>query len=556
MESTEGRPDSDRAQFGAVYTPANLALWVAKQLRSYAETPLEHVLDPACGSGALLRAVGEQIPEVIRLSGYDLSAPAVGNAKLAFADNSELNPLAGKADFRIGDSLLHPLEDFGDVDGVIMNPPWGGKLGVPIQELTDGGYTLANGQFDTWDLFIEWSLKRLRPGATVAAIVPDAVFLPEHAATRELLVRSADLRLIARLGEGWFRGVYRGTVVVVFNVGRHARRSVTCIRLAHDRRKQVLRGELSLDEATEATEQVADQDTWAQDKNVRFILPSAGRSSGPLDRIDQLGADWSRLTKIGRGVEIGKSGRLLTCTHCGWHIPPPQSAKSCPRCKRADSWEPIRAVAREASGSGWIPLIVGEDVKRHSASPSRWLQLGLDGVQYKDPAIYAQPKLVVRKTGLGLNAAIDRTGSHTTQVVYHFTATASAPDFYLDYVAGVLCSRVMLAYHLASSGETEWRSHPYVTPKVLKGLPIPVPEEGSGSWRQAKAIAEAARAIQVAENPLHEDLRLDRLVAGLYGLDHEACRWVTETIAATEDLQAFSSLKLVAGFTIEPELAA
>ena len=71
-------------------------------------------------------------------------------------------------------------------------------------------------------------------------------------------------------------------------------------------------------------------------------------------------------------------------------------------------------------GASWIPLIAGEDVRRYCATPSRVIRVDVRGIAYKDPAIYKGPKLLVRKTGIGISAAVDRTDSFTTQVVFHY----------------------------------------------------------------------------------------------------------------------------------------
>jgi hypothetical protein len=170
------------------------------------------------------------------------------------------------------------------------------------------------------------------------------------------------------------------------------------------------------------------------------------------------------------------------------------------------------------------------------------------GINYKRPETFAQRRLLIRKTGVGLKAAIDESGAYTTQVVFHVQSKADAPSFLLEYLQGVLCSRVLLAYHLRRSGDSEWRSHPYVTPETLQDLPIPwVGPEGGKTWRQAEAIAEAAvkRASCSDTADADElDVHVDRLVAGLYGLNVEECRWVLEVLDQTQPLQAFVTMRL------------
>jgi adenine-specific DNA-methyltransferase len=547
------RPAGDRRQLGAVYTPDPLARWVASLLRDHARAEITSVLDPACGDGALLAAADTELQGVRELVGVDLSEAAISSVKELWPD---------RARALVADTLTLTRESFPAVQAVFMNPPWGAEISQSREQLRDTGFELATGQCDSWDLFVEWAVRRLPGGVVVAAILPDALFLPEHTPTRRLLITDTDVRVVARLGEGWFDGVCRGVAVVVFVTGGPSEYGdVRCIRLPHDARRRVLAGDLGLAEAVSTVESVGDQAVWAADPQARLTAGLAQSDVPTIQHFEQRGGDWTRWVSVGRGAEMGKAGHLLRCDNCQRHSPKPQSLPgACQGCGHVGAWSIMRAVsmAPPDDGTPWVPFIVGEDVGRYETHPSRWLRLGLKGVNYKDPLIYATPKLLVRKTGLGLNAAVDRSGSHTNQVVFHYLALPGAPEFLLHYLEGVLCSRVLLAYHLRRSGETEWRSHPYVTPKVLATLPIPAPVEGTASWNQARAIADAAQAVGKASLRLRgsAELAVDQLVAGLFELDDTACDWVSSVLAETQRLQAFAPFVLPQGLVLRPELAA
>lgn len=529
------RSAEDRAAMGAVYTPAELARWVASLVSNVAEGPLRTVLDPACGDGALLRAVREQVPELRAVVGVDLSEVATDAARSSLEGVS--------ASLVVGDALTMESVPGPLPDAVIMNPPWGAEMGGSVVALKEAGYTLASGQFDSWDLFVEWTVRVLAPGTVVAAILPDAVFAPEHLATRRLLLERARLDVVARLGEGWFGGVFRGVAVLVYTTGRRTRVPVRTIRIDHHARKRIFAGTSSLEAEAANVEHHVDPTGWIADPRAVFHATTSAFDSPWTSSIEARGGRWTEWFDVGRGVEMGASGELFCCNLCGWHRGPSREVYRCRRCGKPTTWTLIEAIAHEPAGDGWVELIVGRDVRRYSVQPSRWLRTGLEGVAYKESAVYRRAKLLVRKTGLGLNAAVDYSGAHTNQVVFHFVPRVGTPEWILHYVEGVLCSKVMLAFHLARTGETEWRSHPYVTPKVLTTLPIPVPE--GGSLTQARAISEAVRALRDA--PVHERLRyessVDDLVAGLFALDAEGCAWVESALAQTQRLDAFAHLQ-------------
>jgi adenine-specific DNA-methyltransferase len=546
------RAQSDRRLMGAVYTPDLLARWVASMLRDHSAHPIRRVLDPACGDGALLDAASAEIPELQSVVGIDLSANATSKIQASWGK---------RATTVVADTLRVMASAAPEADAVIMNPPWGAELNVSRDELRELGYELATGQYDSWDLFVEWSVKAMPTGTTIAAILPDAIFLPEHEAARHLLLKRTRLHTVARLGEGWFKGVFRGVAVIVYTIGAVEDGEVQCIRLPYDVRRQIRDGQSTFSEAVERIETVSRQGTWAADPRAQFMSAGSAVTARNIRHIEARAGEWTHWVTAGRGVEIGKFGGLVRCGWCGVHRQPPRVGQpTCGTCGHASSWEVAKAISLQMPRNleGWVPLIVGEDVRRYNASPSRWLRVGLKGVQYKDEALFRGPKLLVRKTGLGLNASFDTTGSFTTQVVFHYTLRGHAPEFVLEYLEGVLCSRVLLAVHLSQTGETEWRSHPYVTPTVLSNLPIPTPEPGSPDWRQAQAIAQAARNVRSAaiEHRAEAECMVDRLVAGLYGLDQAGCGWVDSVLAGTQSLQAFSHLRTHAASRLVAERAA
>jgi adenine-specific DNA-methyltransferase len=530
------RSAADRVAMGAVYTPAALAQWVASLVSDVAERPVGTVLDPACGDGALLRAARAEIPELQAVVGVDLSEAATAAAR------SSLDGL--RTSMVVGDALMMESVPDPAPDAVIMNPPWGAELDASAAALRKAGYTLANGQFDSWDLFVEWTVRALAPGTVVAAILPDAVFAPEHTATRRLLLERAQLQVVARLGEGWFGGVFRGVAVLVYTTGGRTHAPVRTVRIDHQARRRIFTGRSTLEAEAAGVAHQVDPAGWITHPQAVFHATASAFDSPWTSSIEARGGPWTDWFDVGRGVEMGAAGELFRCDLCGAHRGPSRETYRCRRCGRPTTWTLVEAIADRPTGDGWVQLIVGRDVRRYAVQPSRWLRTGLEGVAYKDAAVYRRPKLLVRKTGLGLNAAVDYSGAHTTQVVFHFVPRTDTPEWVLHYVEGVLCSKVMLAFHLSRTGETEWRSHPYVTPKVLTTLPVPVPDHDS-SLIQALAISEAVRALREApvhERPAREDA-VDDLVAGLFSLDAQGCTWVEQALAQTQSLDAFAHLQ-------------
>ena len=205
------------SNLGSVYTPTTLAEWVAGLFIEFASLPSASVVcDPSCGDGELLRAVFSHAPQT-RLLGIDLDPSAVNAASnnlknLALFKNCNALMARNNRNMQNWSSLFESRE----IHGVIANPPWGADLNASRGEFAKAGYNFAKGQFDIWNLFIEATLHNLASGGTAAFIVPDAIFLPEHERIRRYLHNNTRIKFVARLGEGFFPDVFRGTTVLVF----------------------------------------------------------------------------------------------------------------------------------------------------------------------------------------------------------------------------------------------------------------------------------------------------------------------------------------------------
>lgn len=561
---------SSSKKLGAVYTPKILADWVATELlQALPAGDRALVIDPAMGDGQLLSAVAEAGADRVELLGIDIDPLAVETARsrlpiTARVIHGDALKLEANSETTAGWQAL--ISD-GPIVGIIANPPWGADLDHSPPELASLGYTLAGGQFDSYDLFVELSLTFAPSGSVLAFILPDSLFNPEHEPLRDLVLNNAEILSISRLGEGFFPGVFRGTVVLVLRKVKPAStHRVRCFRLNKVWRRRVLSGVTTLAEAQSQCSHMVNQNRFAEDVHKRFDIDVQQHEETTLSIIASSALHWTRWLQSGRGIELSKTGKVVFCAHCNMARPQPRQEHgvlNCNYCRRrfAFSEETSSRIIRplQADERGWAKLIVGEDVDRYRCAPSRQIKTDVAGINYKAPETFQQRKLLIRKTGLGIKAAIDDTGAYTNQVVFHFFVPpdVTAPPFLLDYLQGVLCSRVLLAYYLKRIGENEWRSHPYVTQKTISRLPIPDITEATWQWRQAQAIAEGVKNRRTRDsNSCAEDIMIDCLVAGLYGLDQNQCSWVIDVLNQAEPLEPIRTVRLPGDSSLQPLRAA
>lgn len=543
----------DERDRGAVFTPTFLAEWVASLLSEvcHSETPM--IADLGCGSGNLLSAASTQFASG-ELVGVEIDSPS---ARIA-------GDLLGRSTRIIVDDVLTPRSSGGmplasywierlgrQPDALIMNPPWGADHTVGRGDALSRGLTLARGQFDTYDLFCELALQVLRPGGAYAFIIPDSIFLPEHEQLRRLLVTRTSVSLIARLGEGIFPGVYRGCAIVLGCVNPpQAGHRVECIRLTKSDRRSLQHGRTLADCRSKVAHFVP-QARFIEAPSCEFDI-DVSVTDATIARVLDLGGGWTLPLHSRRGVELSKFGRVVFCSSCGTARPKPKDdAACCLQCAGTLSGTTHTIISERPTKEGtWRPFIAGEDVRRYAAESRRWIRTGIPGINYKASHDSQVPRILIRKTGVGLNAALDSSAAFTNQVVFEYTVADQAFDFsYLHYALGVLCSRVLLAVHLKRGGDLEWRSHPYVTQKTLAQLPIPLPRPRTREWHQAAAIAGAVEAhISGQESDLH----IEALVGGLYGLSVDDMRWVAEVLSSAGNLEGITNMRLPVDQVIQP----
>ncbi len=123
---------------GSTFTPKGLADFLACRLSSYIVSTCHTVLDPACGEGELLIAMGEKLSESdvnFTLSGYDTNLKYLSIAKermhsfgkgrsellnYDFLQTIKITPHQGTLDlFPVVESSLN-----GSFDIIIANPPY------------------------------------------------------------------------------------------------------------------------------------------------------------------------------------------------------------------------------------------------------------------------------------------------------------------------------------------------------------------------------------------------------------------------------------------------
>jgi SAM-dependent methyltransferase len=597
----------ERNSNGSVYTPASLAKYVGQKVATLFVSSLVkrgasgnvslnarkwRIIDPACGDGELLSSVWEGLLSKCKaqfgvdhssmrrvkasdmLCGIDIDTKALRRAKRRLCEIA--NVTNGTRTKLLATNALFPFnsgeprtgwerikQSFDAADGfdvVIANPPWGANVAA-YRHLLDGGYyDMYKGQFDTADLFFELALNICKPGGYIAFIVPDSLFSQEREKLRTVLLERTRLRLVARLGEKVFDQVNRACAVVVCEKSRpHPKTRTVCVRLTPEIRKRVLSGSMSFADAEKRLAHSVPQSRFMLNGGNQLNIDVTMSEERTLGKLLKSGTTFRSILTNARGVELSKHGRVIKCVVCEYWQPRPNTEQTnCRHCRAPIDLlnSTVESVVTAEKVDGYVPFIVGECIQRYVLGPCLWIDPGKEGLNYKALETYDPPKLLVRKTGVGISATIDYTTAYTNQVVYIFhLKVAALANVTLETCLGILNSRLMYYYLVKMHGETEWRSHPYITQQQILDLPVPFGgKRGVVSKSDCVGIHKAVKTCCTRNTgiPLDADARIERHVANLFGLsrvDYETIYATLDNVQSLLPVRALKSVPLKAIFS-------
>ncbi len=533
-------------KYGVVYTPDSLADFVAellnKIIRQDRLIQVENILDPACGEGALLSAYKKKSSSKINYIGIDVDLEATENIPKDFKvyKSDTILPKTKKKTHEYWKNKLPKIQ------AIIANPPWSSEKIYTRDELHQAGFSLTDGQYDSYVLFIELAYKLLQNNGYFAFIIPDSIFDAQNESLRRFLISNMQIKVIARLGEKLFENIFRATTVIICQKRKPTSNDYTiCFRLSTNDRKTYLAGEQKLYYYYEQCKHEVLQSRFLANINCNFDIDARVEEESLISKIQTDCILWDDIFSFGRGVEISKTGEVTVCEHCsdaqGYTSAQFNSKrKICTSCQsetRVDI-DTTRIIINIGRKKGFSKIIVGEDLHRYTCGTNHYIEKAVQGINYKADSLYSSPKLLVRKTGLGIYAAIDYSHEKTIQTVYilKYKKDNSVP---LEYYLALLNSRVVYYYYLKTYGENEWKSHPYITKNILFSLPI----------KKYENSALDLKIIQLATQISHKydystDLQLERLIMQKYNLDDEDINIIRNEMNNLPNLSSVNSMKM------------
>jgi type I restriction-modification system DNA methylase subunit len=536
------------------------------------------ILDPACGSGAFLVSCFEILAgactaasraiEVLEgtaqtalfsdldrrllqncLHGIDLNHEAVAITKLALwlktATNQSEN--IDLSDRIVVSNSLDATRQFSGIefDLVVGNPPWGAEWTDAERASYKAFFEFAREDFSSEEAFIKVAARYMKPGGTLAYVLPDTILHPDKLETRQYLLNRFTVKNISALGPEWFTAQNRMSAILFegqYTVPPQDNRFGTFVLVDRDR-KRAIAEELSLFQAQAIAGGTIPQARCITDGERGYEIRLFQRDDDDdiMRHLESVGAPLYRahgatvgLCSRGRGVELNKEGLVIACPACGlWSPPGIWSARenryldrTC-SCGHKSSFDAAanRTIVHDRAprAANEAPFIDGDAIHRYTALTVQAIELDVNGIRYKKPELYRPPKVVIRQAGLGINAVLDTSDAYCPQSVYIYRVIPGVAPASVDeaYITGVLSSRVMHYYLFKRYSEIDSaRAHIKVTHTRLAAFPIPVPSDAAQE-RLAAETADRVRQMMAEQNSevrYRIDWEIEDRVASLFGL--------------------------------------
>ena len=387
---------------------------------------------------------------------------------------------------------------------VIGNPPWGQKEIADERGIKDymwRRYPSAKGIYDLFRPFVEKGIELTRPGGFFGMVLPDIVLLKDYIETRKLLLEQLSLQAIDWWGMAFADAVIDAATIVGAKgpaVDGHA------VKVAvHD------------PEAPLAQE-MRQADFWANPRLVfnLQLTPEKRAILQELERRPRLGDYF----EVHEGVHSGNIRDELFVTN-----------------RLDDSCKPLIFGRDEIHPYllRWNGKYIRLDAVPQRKTKERYANAG-------NPEWYARDKLLVRRTGDYVLAAVDRERRYASNNFF-VVFPKQGCELKLDGLCALLNSAFM-TWYFRTIEPRRGRVFAELKIKHLVTFPLPPP-----TWEQKPghnlnhfgeqraelgvqlAAAKAPHDTTVVKTQIDAtDRQIDRLVYDLYGLTDEEIRIVEE----------------------------
>lgn len=478
---------------GSIYTP----LWIIRlihdriiyHLRNSQREVQMDIGDLSVGYGGFLDTFLNDTmakKKIFVFHGYDADSYKIDILKL---NNTVLQlkgfPSVKTFQLHYQDSLLCPIQQKFDI--LVGNPPWGAYMNKEkIHQIKDlSEFTVK--QYDSWGLFLIRNIISLKENGVCYLVLPETILLnPNYEEIRKFILERTTLLDIYHLGEEVFREVNMPAIILgLQQIKAHQTHQLT---IYHDISEVQISDKTNPPHYSSITRS---QDDFIHNPNYVFDIFTNNTERSIIEQLDKLPCYKLRqLVNNSRGVEIGKKGEVIQCYHCGVWMPVPEWSLdiheggkfvNCTVCNRKIYIDQLKIRDTiilntvPVTNIPNVPFLLGENIHKFLIRSHSYLILHRRGIKYKSSKIYAQNKILIRKTSKELFATIDYDNHYTIQVIYQFSLNTQFENYpyLLEFILGILSSKIMQFYYSKKYQYANRKSFPHHIQKNLLDLPIP-----------------------------------------------------------------------------------
>ncbi len=430
------------------------------------------VLDPAMGDGAFLAAAAEMVAaRLARAAGGEVGALA-SRVRSRCLRGVEIDPEATRlaraalpeaaaGSLVTADALAVRFPLRGPFHAVVGNPPWGGwDRTLPAAARLDyrRRFATARGRLDPFALFLERVTDLLEPGGRVGLALPDVFLLKNYPHVRRLVLDHYRIEELVHWGRA-FPGVNLDACTMV------AERAGARAPAGHRVR--------CFPDGPAGRERRIPQARFAADPRHAFNLRLDDGRARLLRRLESRGVPLGTWLEAHEGIHSGNSRAAL-------FVPPG---------RRSDTGSAARPLVMGGGEVGafrvdWAGWRVRYDRRTVRAAPGGYANLGR-------PEWFAAPKLLVRRTGDRVIAALDRRGLLASNNLFVARARPACP-VPLEYLEGYLNS-ALATWSFRAIQPRAGRLFAELKLLHLRRLPVP-PPSGDEDVEEVVRLVKRLRA--------------------------------------------------------------
>ncbi|MHA1561613.1 MAG: Eco57I restriction-modification methylase domain-containing protein [Promethearchaeota archaeon] len=325
---------------------------------------------------------------------------------------------------------LHKLYPDLKADLILGNPPYifSRDLALELKNyLKNEKYGTVKGQYDLSDVFIEQSLKLLKPEGIMSVIIPETLlFLENRKVLRQIIVKNSQTITIIPT-ENVFEGVSVENILLF------------CRKNSSQKNDSI---EISWENNT--------PETWIkrdilEDPNASFIKydPITKKILNWLEKNYLSINEWNRLNiddqiEVFRGVELSKYGKIMKCNHCSNWMPFSEKRTVCAHCKKhlEDKGEVTNIISKKSNkdSNNVAEFIQNISFNQFYADATSQIKLNISGINYKEISKYSKKRIIVRQilAQKKICAAVSPENTLTSQSIYNIILSTKLDPYIIE----------------------------------------------------------------------------------------------------------------------------